>query len=258
MFSTNGLASSLSLTEAISHALAERIERHAVKIAEQDTGNPGRMPPGIPGSYSFVDIATCPASTRSLCERLKNDGEYTVRVMDITSDIRIPTFMADLSFSHGSRFEVDRIAQGTCTHPNAEIAINRAILEAVQCLLTGLSGAREDMTLNVQSLGRHERPRTGSLATALWVRPWIRKKPFAANAGVVNDNARDNVRMMVAAAVAASYPRVLYRDYSDETARPGAGVRVLVPGTEDTNPLHTGQRARASAIRDLLHRHEPL
>jgi ribosomal protein S12 methylthiotransferase accessory factor len=60
---------------------------------------------------------------------------------------------------------------------------------------------------------------------------------------------------MVAALVAASYPRVLFCDLSVEETRPGATARVFVPGTEDLNPLHTGRRARVAAIRDLMRRH---
>lgn len=256
MFSTNGLASGLTVTEAVAHALAERIERHAVKLAEQDTTNPGGMPSGP--TYAFVDIATCPPSTRRICEKLARDGDYTIRVLDITSDIRIPTFIAEISSVRGSRLQVERLAQGMCAHPSAENAINRAILEAVQCVLTSVAGAREDMTLNVQSLGRHERPRPNARATAAWIRPWIAKRPFRVNPGVVHGSGRDDVRAMVAALVAASYSRVLYRDLSFEETAPGAAVRVLVPGTEDVNPLHTGRRARAAAIRDLLRRFEPV
>jgi ribosomal protein S12 methylthiotransferase accessory factor len=225
-----------------------------VKLAEQDTANPGGMPAGLPGAYSFVSLETCPESTRRICAALSTDGEYAVRVMDITSDVRVPTFVAEMSIRR-SRFEVERLIQGMCTHPNAEIAINRAILEAVQCLLTTISGAREDMLVNVQSLGRHERPRPNSLTAAMWVRPWTVEKPFSANPGVVHDNARDDVRAMVAALVAASYPRVLFCDLSVEETRPGATARVFVPGTEDLNPLHTGRRARVAAIRDLMRRH---
>lgn len=259
MFSTNGLASSLTLTEAVLHALAERIERHTVKLAEQDISNPGRMPPDSREPFPFVELDSCPASTKRICEALRSDGEFEVRIMDITSDIRVPTFAIDMSVRRSSRLELDRLSsQGFCTHPNSEIAINRAILEAVQCLLTALSGAREDMTINVQSLGRHERPRPLAIGSSYWMRPWVPKRPFSANPGVVSSSARDDVAFMVNALVAASYDRVLFRDLSNDKIRPAAAARVLVPGSEDVNPLHTGARARAATLRDLFRRHDSI
>jgi ribosomal protein S12 methylthiotransferase accessory factor len=259
MFSTNGLASSLTLTEAISHAMAERIERHAVKLAEQDISNPGRMPPDAREPFPFVDLTTCPASTQRICEALRSDGDFEVRIMDITSDVLVPTFAIDMSVRRSSRLDLDRLSsQGFCTHPNSEIAINRAILEAVQCLLTALSGAREDMTINVQSLGRHERPRPLAIGAAYWLRPWVPKRPFSANPGVVNTTAKDDVAFMVNALTDRSYDRVLFRDLSNEKIRPAAAARVLIPGTEDVNPLHTGPRARARAVRDLFRKHDSL
>ena len=256
-FSTNGLASGFTLTEALSHALCERIERHAYKLSEQDEGNPGNFPwPRAP--LPHVDLRTCPASTRRICEQLKASGGYEVRVTDITCEVTVPTFYARVIRPSSRRDDerpVDYYGPGCCTHPNAEVAINRAILEGVQSLLMNVDGA-SDIAMNVRSLGRHERPRPNGIAESSRLQPWVSKRPFSANSGLATRNARDEVTFIVRRLTAASFDRVLYRDLSTEKTMPARVVRVLIPGMEDINPLYTGPRARVRTVTDLMRRHE--
>ena len=254
-FSTNGLASGFTLSEALSHALCERIERHAYKLSEQEEGNPGGFSGPRPPIF-HVDLQTCPPSTRRICETLKK-SHYEVRVTDITCEVTVPTFYARVFRpSSGGDDEklVDFYGPGCCTHPNAMVAINRAILEGVQSVLMNVDGA-VDVAMNVRSLGRHERPRPNGIAELSRFQPWTSKRPFDANPGFVARDARDEVAFIVQRLTAASFDRVLYRDLSTEKTMPARVVRVLIPGMEDINPLYTGLRARVRAVSDLMRRH---
>lgn len=252
-FFTNGLAAGFSLTEALTHGICEYVERHTIKLAEQELSNPGRVADDAPHPFSFVDLETCPASTRRIHAELQESG-YEIRVMDITGDIAIPTFAARVFRPSRDGFE-QAAAEGTCTSVDAEEAVNRAILEGVQNVFTNISGAREDLGLHVRSLGRHERPRTASLGAVYWFRPWVPKRPFTDRNGKSHRSGREDLAFLVTQIASAGYERIVYCDLSRAEAAPGCVIRALIPGAEGVNPLCTGMRARTHVVRDLLRRH---
>lgn len=257
-FNSNGNAAAFTVTEALCHALSELIERHAVKLAEQAIANPGNLPGALQPPFHFVDLKTCPVSTQRICTAIQLAG-FSVRVLNITSEIAVPTFMARIGF-RAQDPDVDdeaaKAAVSACTHPNPEIAINRAMLEGVQDIIQNVSGAREDFAIRVRSLGRHERPRPRPRGAYLWLRPGVPKKKFAASWGVRSTSGRDDLRFIVERLTAASYGRVLYRDISSEVTKPVAAVRAMIPGLETPNPFSTGLRARMNLVTDLLRKHE--
>jgi ribosomal protein S12 methylthiotransferase accessory factor len=256
-FSTNGLASAFTVTEALVHGICERVERHAYKLAEQDAANPGNLPGPRP-RHDHVDLETCPASTRRICQSLKDSGGFEVRVIDITSDVTIPTFFARVikpSSGADDTPDVEFYGPGCCAHPNPEIAINRAILEAVQSIMVNAAGAL-DVVMKARSLGRHERPRPAGLGELTRSPPYVRKRSFSLNPGFVGKNGRDELDFVIQRLTAACYDRVLFRELTREEVLPARVVRVFIPGMEDVNPLFTGPRARALAVSDLMHRHE--
>ncbi len=134
---TNGLAAGNSRHEALLHGLCEVIERDA--IALWMTGNrQGR--------------AGAPLDTRTLagpgCLHLLELLEATnlrFDIWDVTSDIGIPCFLCVLDDQHdGGNVSLGRIAGAGC-HPDADIALCRAMTEAAQARLTIISGVREDV-----------------------------------------------------------------------------------------------------------------
>jgi len=256
VFSSNGLASAFTLTEALVHALSERIERHAVKLGEQAVSNPGDLPGAGRFPFTFIDLKTCAASTQRILEGIRTAG-YEARVMNITSEIAVPTFSVRI-FRPGAGVHglEERYSAGACTHPSAELAINRALLEAVQTRVASVSGAREDFSVKARSLGRHQRPRPVSRGDAYWIRPNVPKKPLASVAGKIGRDAREDLEFIVQRLVAAGFDRVLYCDLSREEIAPARVVRAFIPGMEDTNPFHTGMRARALMVQELLGRNE--
>jgi ribosomal protein S12 methylthiotransferase accessory factor len=246
VFDTSGLASGFTVEEALNHAVCEVIERHAQRLAELQISNPGL---GGPPPFRFVDLSTAPAAIQRLARKLTR-SEFQLRVLDITSEIRVPSFEASL-FTYTQPYV--STMQGSATHPNAEVAIHMALLEAAQTRIANVAGSREDLTVKARSLGRHERPRPFlEPAELFWYGPEPAQKPFQSIESLTSRDARDDLMFALEALRRAGYERVLAVDYSLPELAPIRAVRILIPGIEAPNPFFTGPRARAVALRDLL------
>ncbi|MGE7948884.1 YcaO-like family protein [Lysinibacillus sp. NPDC093688] len=149
--STNGLGSGNVNEEAICHALNELVERDAHTLAVLEAQlkpnieyimNDGPMVPSNHELFKIIDLDTVPEKYKQYIKKINDEGLQLI-VRDITSAIQIPTFSATLVeedwqgkyYCHG----------GAGTHPDPEIALERAITEAAQSRLTDIQGAREDM-----------------------------------------------------------------------------------------------------------------
>jgi thioglycine synthase len=170
---TNGLASGNVLEEAICHALCEVIERDAVSIADlcvssipynilekiidslKKEENGGYPVAQIPAEDKFVDdssifpdvdiseIAEEFEPIKRLVKKFTNAG-IPLLIKDITQkDIGIPTFVAS-SIEWITR-DYGYFAKGFGTHPDARIALIRAITEASQTRAANIQGARDDL-----------------------------------------------------------------------------------------------------------------
>jgi len=133
--SSTGLAGGNTLDEATCHALAETIERDATARFEElsEAERQDRE----------IDIATVTGPARRLIEDLDTAGLRT-RVWDQTSPVGVPAFSCTLDGIAELR-GLPRFA-GFGAHLDPEIAISRAVSEAVQSRLTVISGARDDQT----------------------------------------------------------------------------------------------------------------
>jgi thioglycine synthase len=166
---TNGLASGNSLEEAICHALCEVIERDAVSIADlcassidynilervRDRLNVGNTNPFIitkSAGHKFVDDSSIFSDVdlefefEPIGHLIKKFSECHVPLLikEITQkDIGIPTFAASsiewISHDYGY------FAKGYGTHPDARVALIRAITEASQTRAANIQGARDDL-----------------------------------------------------------------------------------------------------------------
>lgn len=170
---TNGLASGNVLEEAICHALCEVIERDAVSIADlcvssipynilekiidslKKEENGGYPVAQIPAEDKFVDdpsifpdvdiseIAEEFEPIKRLVKKFTNAG-IPLLIKDITQkDIGIPTFVA--SSVEWITSDYGYFAKGFGTHPDARIALIRAITEASQTRAANIQGARDDL-----------------------------------------------------------------------------------------------------------------
>jgi thioglycine synthase len=136
---TNGLASGNTLEEAICHALAELIERDAWSIAcaRLRTAQCERI------SYPSLDPRSVPPEAARLMEAFRKAGvELYVRV--ITSDVGVPVFYAS---SIEKQDDTHFLAhEGMGAHPDATVALLRAITEVAQSRAADIQGSREDLT----------------------------------------------------------------------------------------------------------------
>ncbi len=132
--STNGLASGNSRLEAISHAIAEIIERDANTLWNR-TSDAARSRTRI--DLDSIDSDLC----RTVVDRL-HQAELTVAAWDITSDIGVPSFYALIV---DRRSELAHSGAGAGAHPAREVALLRALTEAVQVRVNYISGARDDL-----------------------------------------------------------------------------------------------------------------
>lgn len=144
--SSNGLASGNHWIEAVSHGLCEVVERDALSLWDlNDPRVQARMRLDVEG-IEDEDI-------RSLLKRF-GDAGVDVAVWDITSDVGIPCYFSTVM--DGKRYAWRRLfsASGSGCYPSRKIALLRALTEAAQSRLTGISGARDDLPRPVYSQHR--------------------------------------------------------------------------------------------------------
>jgi ribosomal protein S12 methylthiotransferase accessory factor len=150
--STNGLASGNSRTEAVCHALCEVIERDATSLAMAradvrpavaamlaEMGFDAALPaePAPP-----ISLRGLPRRAAALVRKLQQAG-LEVQLQNLTSAIGIPTIGCTIVDPQGPA--VFNTHAGCGTHPDARIALTRALTEAAQSRLTGIQGGREDL-----------------------------------------------------------------------------------------------------------------
>lgn len=135
---SNGLASGNSLIEAIVHGLCEVIERDSVHLWQEKGG----------ASLSHLRVdssAVEDASCRAALDRLRDAGVLCA-LWDVTSDVGAPAYAAEILDDTTDPFAIRTGAFGGYgCHPAPEIALLRAITEAIQSRLTFISGSRDDL-----------------------------------------------------------------------------------------------------------------
>jgi YcaO-like protein with predicted kinase domain len=138
--SSNGLASGNDELEATSHAICEIVERDASTLWAA-SGRAAR-------SETSVDLSTIDDSDCCLVLDRLARASVAVGVWEITSDVGIPAFRCAIVDSEVSPFRPHLPGVGTGCHPTREIALLRALTEAVQVRLTLIAGARDDIGLS--------------------------------------------------------------------------------------------------------------
>lgn len=133
---TNGLASSVNRHEAILSALYEVIERDTIHCWSAYRSNARKQP-----QFS-IDLNSIPfSSTRELVEKLISKS-LDVYIVYLRNELSIPVYKCHIL----NRVDPARsTASGYGCHHLHEVAINRAITEAVQGRTGYISGSREDM-----------------------------------------------------------------------------------------------------------------
>lgn len=132
--STNGLASGNSTPEAISHAMAEIIERDANTLWNHASDEAR--------ARSRIDLMTIDSEEcRTLLDRMAA-AELDVGIWDITSDTGVPAFYCLIV---DRRIALAHSGAGAGAHPSREIALLRALTESAQVRVNYIAGARDDL-----------------------------------------------------------------------------------------------------------------
>jgi thioglycine synthase len=257
---TNGLASGNVLEEAICHALCEVIERDASSLAElRSSAFPFHLLKILTNKfkesgYAINEIASDAMvdepnlfpmldlegnifhPARNLVDRFKA-ANISLIIKEITSDVGISTFNAAsvewLTQNYGY------LAEGTGTHPDARIALVRAITELAQTRAANIQGARDDLR-KINYVGENSEDK----------RSWQflnsdRKVRLSGVKSYYNQNILDDIRLILNQLRAVGLKRAIVVDLTV----PWIGipvVRAIVPGLETFKFTKSvvGQRAR--------------
>ncbi len=137
---STGLAAGNSLSEAILHGMCEVIER--------DCSTLWRLRVPVLQNLGRLDLTT-------IDDPLANDLIETIRaadlnlaVWDTTSEFGIASFICRIAEPEGADPMPYELLDAAGCHPAREVALARAILEAVQGRATMISGARDDLFYN--------------------------------------------------------------------------------------------------------------
>lgn len=128
----NGLCSGNSVAEATLHGLCEVIERDVTSFmfsVRKDTLR--------------IENATLPAHLRAIAERLDRLG-FDLHVRYVPNIFDLPYFVAGVV----DRAESELAHRGDGLHPDATIAVTRAVCEACQSRLTDIHGGRDDLAFH--------------------------------------------------------------------------------------------------------------
>ncbi|HXG06186.1 MAG TPA: YcaO-like family protein, partial [Nitrososphaera sp.] len=260
-FHTNGLASGNVMEEAVCHALCEVIERDATSLAElrasaipyhilrtvhHSLSSAGLKFPPIPADrfvddptiFPDVDISdTGFEPVRNLVEKFDRAG-ISLIIKDITSDIGIPTFSA--SSVEWVTHDYGYLAEGHGTHPDARIALLRAITEVAQTRAANIQGARDDLRKIKYSEQNTDDRRAWQFITS------SRKIKFSEVRTFFNEDILDDIKLILSRLQAVGLNQVIIVDLTN----PDIGipvVRAIVPGLETFKITKSvmGWRARA-------------
>jgi len=132
--SSNGLASGSHMLEAINGALLEVIERDAVACLRHQ----GALQERWSSLFDLGEFAS--ERMNRLAERLMAVGVGAL-VLDCTCDTRVPVYQV---FLYDRQIEDIGVYHGFGAHLDPEVAVLRALLEAVQSRAVYIAGSRDD------------------------------------------------------------------------------------------------------------------
>ena len=249
--STNGLASGNTIEEALCHALCEVIERDALAIAltalelapavGRVLADAGLASHDSQGSdtdrFPLVLLNDLPRNAAILVRKMHRAG-LRVYLRNITSTGGIPTL--DCTIVEG----LQMIHGGSGTHPDARVALTRALSEAAQSRVACIQGGREDLPEVMRSnpnLDPEEVFGRGPVCS------------FSSIRSYEHDSVDQDVRFILRRLREAGFSQVIAVDLSRSEIRVPV-VRVVIPKAEARTVfhLHTQRGAFGSRVAELL------
>lgn len=229
--SSNGLASGNSIAEAAVHAICEVIERDALSLWHQR------------GALAFDKTSIDPASVS--CQRCVETLEkldtaaMDVFIWDITSDISVPTYCSVIMDRDS---QAQHIGVGSGTHLSRDVALLRALHEAVQVRTTYIAGVRDDIT-------SEEYTREGMQAKMRFFGKLVRQSSFSGkftqSESIDTDSPAGDLSTLLAKLKKAGISQVSCVDISKPEFNVPV-VRIVIPGLEpphDEESYMPGERA---------------
>lgn len=259
-FHTNGLASGNVMEEAVCHALCEVIERDAMSVAElrasaipfhilrhvtHSLNAAGMQVSPIqsdrfvddPGIFPEIDISDVDfESVQNLIAHFEK-ASIPLIIKDITSDIGVPTFNA--SSIEWVTHDYGYLAEGHGTHPDARIALLRAITEVSQTRAANIQGARDDLRKIKYGENNTDDRRAWQFM------PSKERVKFSEVTTYFHEDILDDIKFIRSRLAAAGLGRIIIVDLTNpELSVPV--VRAIVPGLETFKITKSvmGRRAR--------------
>ncbi|GAA5044740.1 ribosomal protein S12 methylthiotransferase accessory factor [Thermocatellispora tengchongensis] len=225
---SNGLAGGNTPDEAVVHGLCELIERDAAALWD--------LLPAEDQAATRIDAATVDhPGALELLERYSAAG-VEAALFDITSDVGVPAVLCQIVEAEPDPFRPLPPAGGLGCHPDPGHALVRALAEAAQSRLIGISGSRDDVTRDeydrVADVEAAVELRDALRATQAYARPWRSGRACPPGPETLGDV----LAWLLDRLAAAGLPEVAAVDLT----RPGLGipvVKVLVPGLEGAGAL---------------------
>jgi ribosomal protein S12 methylthiotransferase accessory factor len=230
--STNGLASGNHPLEAICHAICEIVERDASSLWRllDKRGRDARR-------IDLDSIADPPC--RTVLDGIAQAG-LGVALWETTSDIGVPAFECVIV---DERADGGHSGGGSGCHPASEIALLRALTEAVQVRNTYVTGSRDDLLADEYGpSARAEKSRRIRLLTA----SSGPRRDFQAIQSHRFETFAEECRWLLTRLAAVGCPQVLAVDLT----RPEFGLpvmRVVIPGLEAPHDADAVAGLRAQA-----------
>jgi ribosomal protein S12 methylthiotransferase accessory factor len=243
---TNGLASGNVLEEAICHSLCEVIERDATSLAElkasaipynilrtmtkylSDNGleiDRIHSTEFVDDDTKFVDVDISDINFKPVSNLVKkfNDAKIPLIIKDITSPIGIPTFNA--SSIEWITEDYGYLAEGHGTHPDARIALLRAITEVSQTRAANIQGARDDLRKISYGNSNSDEKKTWQFMKSKNSINFSKIKTY------VNDDILDDIKLILSRLNSNGLKQVIVVDLTQPQIMIPV-VRTIVPGLE--------------------------
>jgi ribosomal protein S12 methylthiotransferase accessory factor len=274
---TNGLASGNVLEEAICHGLCELIERHAVSIADLCAScipynivekmveslraahlvdsvsfdSLGEKFVDDPTIFPDVNIAEVTAEFEPIKRLVRkfSDAGIPLTIKDITQkDIEIPTIVA--SSIEWITHDYGLFAKGYGAHPDAKVALIRAITEVSQTRAANIQGARDDLKRirynEKDEIYRRKWPfMPSSSSSSEGQNHEGNVKNFSEIGTNVNKDILDDIKLVLSVLKKAGIRRVITVNLTNPNIKIPV-VRMIVPGLEAFEVTHAvmGKRAK--------------
>ncbi len=249
--STNGLASGNVKGEAICQALCELIERDAWTLADIGahlipwTRRRLVEPESADSGEDDFEMFQTLELEDPVLERFERAGLRPV-IHDITSDLEIPTvFVAVLDESFPG---YPMIHAGLGTHPDARVAVRRALTETAQSRCVDIQGVREDLCPpeTARSTFNWHTSRISEVDRRVWtINNSLTRKSSATMPSAVHDDVQQDLDHILSNLQQCGIHQVIVVDFTPPDA-PYAVVRVIIPCLETWSVDHArlGKRAQ--------------